>query len=66
MADAAAARWTDTAASKFTDHQPHDSTMGEQGGASTPDVHTSVNWDNVVGATTRKTSSITRNLTPGP
>jgi hypothetical protein len=35
--DAAAARWTGTAASISTDHQPHDSTVDEQGGASTTD-----------------------------
>jgi hypothetical protein len=35
--DMAAERWTDTAASTSTDHQPHDSTVDEQGGASTTD-----------------------------
>ena len=40
--DAAAARWTDTAESTFTDHQSHDSTVGEQGGASTTDGQTNV------------------------
>jgi hypothetical protein len=40
--DMAAARWTDTAASTFTDLQRHDSTVGEQGDASTTDLQTSV------------------------
>ena len=40
--DMAAARWADTAASTSTDHQSHDSTVGEQGGASTVDAQTSV------------------------
>ena len=40
--DMAAARWTDTATSTSTDHQPHDSTVGEQGGASTTDGETNV------------------------
>ena len=40
--DAEAARWTDTAESTFTDHQSHDSTVGEQGGASTTDGQTNV------------------------
>ena len=39
---AAAARWTDTAASSSTDHQLHDSTVGEQGDASTTDGQTDV------------------------
>ena len=38
--DAAAARRTDTAASMSTDHQPHDSTVGEHRGASTTDEQT--------------------------
>ena len=33
--DVTAARWTDTAASTSTDHEPHDSTVAEQKGAST-------------------------------
>ena len=40
--DAVAARWTDTPASTSTDHQPRDSTVGEQGGASTTDGQTNV------------------------
>ena len=40
--DAAAARWTDTAASTSTDRQLHDCTVGEQGGASTTDGQTNV------------------------
>ena len=40
---AAAARWTDTAASTSTEGQPHDSTVGEQGDASTADGQTDVN-----------------------
>ena len=40
--DAAVARWTDTAASTFTDHHPHDSTVGEQEGASTTNGQTNV------------------------
>ena len=39
---AAAARWTDTAASTFTEHQPHDNTADEQGGASTTNGQTNV------------------------
>ena len=39
---AAAVRWTDTAASTFTDHKPHDSTVDEQGGASTTEGQTNV------------------------
>jgi hypothetical protein len=39
---AAAARWTDAAASTSTDHQQHDSTGDEQGGASTTDGQTNV------------------------
>ena len=35
--DATAAPWTGTAASTFTAHQLHDSTVGEQGDASTTD-----------------------------
>jgi hypothetical protein len=35
--DAAAVHWTDTATSTSTYHQPHDSTVVEQGGASTTD-----------------------------
>ena len=40
--DVAAARWTGTAASTSTDHQAHDSTVGEQGGASTTNGQTNV------------------------
>ena len=40
--DAAAARWTDKVASTSTDHQPHDSTVGEQGDASTTEGQTNV------------------------
>jgi hypothetical protein len=38
----AAARWTDTVASTSIEHQPHDSTLDEQGGASTTDGQTNV------------------------
>ena len=40
--DVAAARWTDTAASPSTDHQPHDSTAGDQGAASATEGQTNV------------------------
>ena len=40
--DTAAERWTDTAAPTSTDLQPHDSTVGEQGGASTTEGQTNV------------------------
>ena len=40
--DVAAVRWTATAASMSTDHQPHDRTVGDQGGASSTDGQTSV------------------------
>ena len=40
--DAVVARWTDTAASTFTDHQPHAGTVDEQGDASTTDGQTNV------------------------
>ena len=40
--DLAATRWTDAASSTSTDHQPHGSTVGEQGRASTTDGHTNV------------------------
>ena len=40
--DTAAARWTDTAESTPMAHQPHDSTVDEQGGASTTDEQTNV------------------------
>ena len=43
--DAAAASWPDTAASTFTDHQPHDSTVGDQGNASTTDGQTNVDCE---------------------
>jgi hypothetical protein len=45
--DVAAERWTDTAVSTSTDHEPHDSTVGEQGGASTTDGQTNVDRGNV-------------------
>ena len=38
----AVARWTDVAASTTTFHQPHYSTVGVQGGASTTDGQTNV------------------------
>ena len=40
--DVAAARWTDTTVSTFTDHQSHDSSVGEQGGASAAGGQTNV------------------------
>jgi hypothetical protein len=40
--DTVAARWTDTAASTFTDHQLHDSAVVEQGDASSTDGQTNV------------------------
>ena len=40
--DMAAVRWTDTAAFTSTDHKPHDSTVGDQGDASTTDGQTNV------------------------
>jgi hypothetical protein len=40
--DAAVARWTDTAATTSADHQPHDSTAGDQGAASTTEGQTNV------------------------
>ena len=40
--DMAAARWSDTAASTLTEHQPHYSTVDEQGDASTADGQTNV------------------------
>ena len=49
--DAAAARWTVTAASTSTEHQPHDSTVGDQGAASATDGQTT---------STEATSSATR------
>jgi hypothetical protein len=40
--DMAAVRWTDTGASTSTDHQAHDSTVGNQRGASSTDGQTNV------------------------
>ena len=40
--DEAAARWTNTAASTSTEHQPHDRTVCEQRGASTTGGQTNV------------------------
>ena len=40
--DVAAVRWTDTAASMSTDHQLHDSAVGDQGDASSTDGETNV------------------------
>ena len=40
--DVAAERWTDAPASTSTDCQPHDSTAGDQGAASTTDGQTNV------------------------
>jgi hypothetical protein len=40
--DVVAARWTDAAASTSTDLQSHDSTVGDQGDASTTDGQTNV------------------------
>ena len=47
-------RWTDAAASTFTDHQPRDSTVDEQGGASTTDGQTNVDCGNVDSDTSRQ------------
>jgi hypothetical protein len=40
--DVAAVRWTDAVASTSTDHQPRDSTVGDQGDASSTDGQTNV------------------------
>ena len=52
--DATAARWTDAAASTSTDLQSHDSTVGDQGDASTTDGQTNVDWGNVVRDSSRQ------------
>ena len=52
--DVAAASWPDTAASMSTDHQLHDSTVGEQGDASTTVGRTNVDCDNVECDTSRQ------------
>ena len=40
--DMTAVRWTNTSAPTSTDHQPHDSTAGDQGAASATDGQTNV------------------------
>ena len=57
--DTVAARWTDTAASMSTDHQLHDSTVGEQGDASTADGQTNVDGGNVERDTLRQGAAST-------
>ena len=50
----AAERWTDAAASTSTDNQAHDSTVGNQGGASTTDGQTNVDCGSVERDTSRQ------------
>jgi hypothetical protein len=52
--DVAAACWTDPAASTSTDHRPYDSTVGEQGGASSTDGEANVDCGNVERDTSRQ------------
>ena len=52
--DATAARWIDKAASTSMEHQPHDSTLDEQGGTSTTDGEKNVDCCNVDCDTSRQ------------
>ena len=52
--DAAAVRWADTEVSTSMNRQPHDSTVDEQGGASTTDGQTIVDCGHVECDTSRQ------------